>query len=96
MVIVSGQLFVDPAERASYLDGCREVVSLGRAAPGCLGFAISADLLDPGRINVHERWASQADAEAFRGSGPTGEQQAALRGASVGEYDVSGSRSLTG
>jgi quinol monooxygenase YgiN len=96
MVIVSGHLSVDPTERLSYVEGCREVVRLARAAPGCLDFAISADLLDEGRVNVYERWASQADVEAFRGSGPSGDQQAALLAASVAEYDVAGSRSLTG
>ena len=67
MIVVSGHLTVDPAERASYLDGCREVVALGRAAPGCLDFAISPDLLDAGRVNVYERWESQDAVEAFRG-----------------------------
>lgn len=96
MLIVSGHLSVDPTQRASYLSGCRRVVELARAAPGCLDFAISADLLDEGRVNVYERWASHADVEAFRGSGPSDEQQGALRAASVAEYDVAGSRSLTG
>lgn len=96
MLIVSGHLSVDPTQRASYLAGCRRVVELARAAPGCLDFAISADLLDAGRVNVYERWASQADVEAFRGSGPSDEQQGALRSASMAEYDVAGSRSLTG
>lgn len=95
MVIVAGHLTVHPAERASYLEGCREVVLLARAAPGCLDFAISADLLDEGRVNVYERWASRADVEAFRGAGPSGDQQAALLAASVADYDVSAARSLT-
>lgn len=95
VLIVSGHLSVDPAERPSYLEGCRRVVELARVAPGCLDFAISGDLLDHGRINVHERWETQADVEAFRGSGPSGEQQAALLAASVAEYDVAGWRSLT-
>ncbi len=56
----------------------------------------AADLLDPGRINVHERWESQAAVEAFRGSGPSDEQGAAVRDASVAEYDVTNVRSLTG
>lgn len=96
MVIVSGHLCVDRADRAAYLEGCRAVVELARAAPGCLDFAISPDLLDEGRINIHERWASSSDVEAFRGSGPSGEQQAALTAAFVAEYDVAGSRRLTG
>lgn len=94
MVIVGGHLVVDPAQRPSYLAGCVSVVEQARTAPGCLDFALSADLLDPGRINVHERWESRAAAEA-RGSGPSEDQGAAMLAASVVEYDVAGQRSLT-
>lgn len=95
MVIVSGHLIVTQEERDAYLAGCADVVEQARRAPGCLDFAISADVLDPARINVFERWDSQTDVEAFRGSG-TGEDQAAvIVSASVSEYDVSGERRLT-
>lgn len=95
MVIVAGHLQVNPVDRDSYLSGCAEVVRQARRAPGCLDFALSADLVDPGRINVFERWRSQASVEAFRGSGPSQEQGAAMLAASVAEFDVSGERSLT-
>ncbi|MDG4824870.1 antibiotic biosynthesis monooxygenase [Asanoa sp. WMMD1127] len=95
MLIVAGHLMVAPDERLSYLAGCEAVVAAARRAPGCLDFAIAADLLDPGRVNVYERWESQADVDAFRGSGPSDEQGAALLSASVAEYDVGDTRSLT-
>lgn len=95
MVIVAGHLVVEPSSRASYLAGCLEVVELARRAPGCLDFSISADLLVPGRINILERWESQADVAAFRGGGPSGQQAAAMLSASVAEYDVAGVRPLT-
>ncbi len=95
MVIVAGHIVVDPGRRAAYLAGCVEAVEAARRAPGCLDFAITADLVDPGRIVVLERWATQADVEAFRGSGPADEQSAAVLSASVAEYDVAAVRSLT-
>jgi quinol monooxygenase YgiN len=95
MVIVSGHLIVNEEAREDYLAGCADVVAQARRAPGCLDFAISADLLDPGRINVFERWASQSAVEEFRGSGTGGDQAAMIRAASVSEYDVSGERRLT-
>ena len=95
MVIVAGHLVVDPEQRESYLADCVSVVEQARQAPGCLDFALSADLVDPGRINVHERWHSQEAVEAFRGSVPSEEQGAALLGASVAEYDVADVRQLT-
>ncbi|HYO01127.1 MAG TPA: antibiotic biosynthesis monooxygenase family protein [Mycobacterium sp.] len=94
-VLVAGHLRVAPNERDAYLAGCVDVVRLARSAAGCLDFAISADLLDAGRVNVYERWDSHAAVEAFRGSGPSDEQGAALLSASVAEYDVAAERSLT-
>ena len=37
---------------------------------GCLDIAIMADLLDPGRVNLFERWESQAAVTTFRRSAP--------------------------
>ena len=96
MIIVAGHLIVDPADRESYLAGCTTVVRRARAAPGCHDFAITADLVDPGRIDVYERWESTAAVEAFRDGGPSGEQRAAIRSASVVEYEVAGARTLSG
>ncbi|WP_225753099.1 putative quinol monooxygenase [Actinotalea sp. Marseille-Q4924] len=95
MIIVAGHLVVDPPVRESYLSDCADVVRQARAADGCLDFSLAADVLDPGRINVFERWVSRAAVETFRGSGPSDEQSAAILAASVAEYDVSGERSLT-
>lgn len=71
------------------------VVEQARRAPGCLDFAITGDLVDPARIDIFERWESQAAVKAFRGSGPSDEQSAAILTASVAEYDVAGVRPLT-
>jgi quinol monooxygenase YgiN len=95
MVIVAGHVVVEPGEREAYLAGCVSVVEQARQAPGCLDFVIAADLVDAGRVNVYERWESQAAVDAFRGSGPSDEQSAAMVTASVAEYDVAAVRSLT-
>jgi quinol monooxygenase YgiN len=95
MVIVAGHVVVDPAQREAHLADCVAVVEAAPRAPGCLDFAITADLVDPGRIVVLERWETQADVEAFRGSGPSAEQGTAMLSASVAEYDVAAVRSLT-
>ena len=95
MVIVAGHLIVDREARDDYLAGCAEVVELARSTPGCRDFAISADVLDPARINIFERWDSQKSVEAFRGSGPGGDQSAMIVSASVSEYAVSGERALS-
>jgi quinol monooxygenase YgiN len=88
VIIVAGALIVDPDGRDAYLEGCVAVVESARRAEGCLDFALSPDLLEPGRINVFERWSSDEDLKRFRGSGPDGGQLAALLGVEVGEYAV--------
>jgi quinol monooxygenase YgiN len=95
MIIVAGHLVVDADRRDAYLSGCVDVVRQARDAPGCLDFSITADVLDPRRVDVYERWESAEAVAAFRGSGPSDEQAADLRGASVSEYDVTRERSLT-
>ena len=96
MVIVAGHITVEPQERESYVAGCVSVVEQARGAAGCLDFAITADLFDPGRVNIFERWESQAAVEAFRSSGPSDEQGAAMLSTSVSEYDVADVRQLFG
>jgi quinol monooxygenase YgiN len=96
MVIVAGYITVEPQQRESYLVGCLSVVEQARRATGCLDFTITADLLDPGRINIFERWESQAAVETFRSSGPSKEQGAAMLSASVAEYDIADVRPLFG
>lgn len=94
MVIVAGQLLVAPGQRDNYLAGCHEVVRLARGSAGCLDFAISADPLDPRRINIFERWESLDAVEAFRGSGPDDDQSAMITSASVAEYEVASHRAI--
>ncbi|NUP26628.1 MAG: hypothetical protein HOQ44_08040 [Nocardia sp.] len=56
---------------------------------------MNADLTDPARINIFERWADRETVAAFRGSGTGDEQNSANRGASVAEYEIADIRSLT-
>nr|WP_198428836.1 antibiotic biosynthesis monooxygenase family protein [Nocardia bovistercoris] len=74
------------ADRDSYLALCRSAVELARAAPGCLDFCLGADLVEPDRVNVYERWTDRASAERFRGEGTSGELDAHIVGADVREF----------
>ena len=95
MVIVAGHLIVDPTGRESYLAGCVTVVEQARRSPGCLDYALTADLVDPARIDIFERWESQAAVDAFRGNGTGDDQNSMIISASVAEFDVAATRSLT-
>jgi quinol monooxygenase YgiN len=89
MIIVAGWLAVAPEDRDAYLAGCAEAVRLAREAPGCLEYALGADLLDPGRVTVYERWESDEDLEGFRGTGPSDEQASRILDARVARYRIS-------
>ncbi|BDT93070.1 MULTISPECIES: putative quinol monooxygenase [Nocardia] len=85
MLIVAGCLRVTDRER--YLDSCREVVALARAAEGCLDFSLGADLIESDRVNVYERWATRAAVERFRGTGTSGDLDAQIVSADVREFE---------
>ncbi|BCB87184.1 putative quinol monooxygenase [Phytohabitans suffuscus] len=89
MIIVAGWIRVEPEVREAYLEGCRAVLEQARGASGCLDFALTADLLEPGRVNVFERWESDEDLAAFRGAGPDDGQAAQILDASVSKYRIS-------
>jgi quinol monooxygenase YgiN len=92
-IIVSGRLHVDPAQRDTYLADRLAIVAHARAAPGCIDFSLSPDILDPGRINVHEHWRAEADLRAYRaGDGPELDDRIPLTGAAVELHEVSETR----
>ena len=59
-----------------------------RRAPGCRDFVVAADPLEPGRVNVHEEWDSEAELEAFRGDGPEADLAADIVHADVTRHHV--------
>ena len=88
MIIVAGHLFVDATARAGFLADAVGVMVAARAADGCIDFHLTADPIDPTRINVFEQWALVGDVEAFRGSGPSSEQWQVIRAAAVFQHET--------
>lgn len=91
MLIVSGYLVLDPADRDAHVVASVDSVRLARQAPGCLDFAVSADPVDPARVNVFERWAGREDLDAFRASGDPDDQAiefSRIRRFEIEEYSV--------
>ena len=73
MYIVSGYLTIASDRRDEYLSRCTDIVIAARSAPGCVDFALSADLLEPDRVNVFECWQDVESLDRFRESGPDDE-----------------------
>lgn len=90
MIIIAGELRVEPGQRDAYLEAVAEVTRLARRAPGCLDFVQAADPVQDGRIIVYERWASDEDLLAFRDSGGPDPQVPPITGADVHKYRISG------
>lgn len=88
MLIIAGHLQVDPAERARILAAQAEVVAAALGAPGCLDFSLTADGVDPARIRVYERWESEEQLLAFRGTGPSDDRQLDVIDADVQRYQI--------
>ncbi|MGH9891022.1 MAG: putative quinol monooxygenase [bacterium] len=65
-----------------------------RKPKGCIDFHLTADPIEPDRVNVYEAWESAEDVEAFRGSGPSSVQAEAVRDARVFQHDVASSTKL--
>lgn len=89
MLIIAGHLLVPEQERDHYVQHCREVVVAARRAPGCQDFSITADTVDPKRVNIHERWDSEAELLAFRGDDPSSGLDVDIEEASVRRYLIS-------
>jgi quinol monooxygenase YgiN len=88
MLIIAGHVVVAPADRDAYVASCAPVVEAARAAPGCLDFSITADSVDPAQVRIYERWEDEATLLAFRGSGPSPEQESTMVDADVKRYGI--------
>ena len=95
MIIVSGWLRTHPEGRAVYLDACRPVIEAARAAPGCVDYHLTADPLDPERINVFEQWENAESVDQFRQAGPDAEMAEAILAANVQQHEIASMISLT-
>jgi quinol monooxygenase YgiN len=74
MIIIAGYTRTDAEMRDSAVEAFRGMVERARAYDGCLDFSISADAVDPERVNLFECWRDQATLDAWRkvAKGPRG------------------------
>ncbi|MFD2638946.1 putative quinol monooxygenase [Piscibacillus salipiscarius] len=65
-IIIAGWYTVEPSKRDEVVKAHEDLMNRARQTPGCLDLAITADLVDPARINNFESWASEEALQAFR------------------------------
>ncbi len=66
MIIIAGYTLTEADKRDSAVAAFAELVARAREHGGCLDVSISADSVDPERINVFELWSDQQSLDAWR------------------------------
>lgn len=65
-IIIAGWIIVDPSKRDEVVKSFKDLVVRARNAPGCLDLSITADPVDPSRINNFEFWESESHLNSWR------------------------------
>jgi quinol monooxygenase YgiN len=99
VIIVNGHLTIDPAQREAAEAAIADAVAATRAEPGNLDYRFSADLAEPGRINMVEIWEDQAAIDAHMGTDHLAAFMAAIGpcvagSVSITSYDIASSTTL--
>ena len=66
MIIIAGYSLTEADKRDSAVAAFAEMVARARKHDACLDVAISADSVDPERINVFQLWRDQQSLDAWR------------------------------
>lgn len=66
MIIIAGHELVDAERRDTFVAAFRGLVTRARDFDGCLHVAITADSVDPERVNVVEVWRDADALNAWR------------------------------
>jgi hypothetical protein len=66
-MIVGGRFVVPAGREAEFVEGRHAVMARSRAEPGCITYTFGVDPLEPGVVNLFERWESRAALDAHLG-----------------------------
>ncbi|WP_185984441.1 putative quinol monooxygenase [Aureimonas mangrovi] len=64
MIVVAGYLRFSPETLDSLRPLARETVEMTRAEAGCIVYAFSEDMAEPGLLRIYEEWQSAAHLDA--------------------------------
>ena len=67
-ILVTGTIDLDPASRDTFIAAAVRMMEASHAEEGCEHYAFTADLQDPGRFHVSERWVSMEALNAHEAS----------------------------
>jgi quinol monooxygenase YgiN len=66
MIIIAGYTRTEAQKRDAAVDAFAAMIGRARKQDGCLDLSISADPVDPDRINLFECWRDQESWKAWR------------------------------
>ena len=93
MIIVIGTFELAPEDRDAFLRSREDAMRRSRAEKGCHLYTFGADLIDPGRVYVTERWETDEDLAnhlaALPAADPTAPSVPVISSAFM-KYEVSG------
>jgi quinol monooxygenase YgiN len=89
MLIIAGWYLVAPEDRDKVVESHAEMVGRARKAPGNLDLAISADAVDPGRVNMFELWESDETLNAWRAVADPPAPISEMLGGDVQKHEIS-------
>jgi quinol monooxygenase YgiN len=64
LIIVMGEITVEPGAADKVRDALAEMEAETHKEAGCITYAFSTDVVNPGTVRISERWNSMEDIEA--------------------------------
>lgn len=91
-VAIAGWFTVAPNMRDQVVAAHKELMQQARATEGCIDLAITADPLDPARINNFELWESEEALDHWRSIAKPPKELTPMRDVEVLKYIISSTR----
>lgn len=88
MLMILGTFRLPAAKMDAARPAMTRMVEASRAEEGCVEYAFSEDLVDPGLIHVKERWVDQAALDLHAASPHMMEWRAAGQALAIGERNL--------
>ena len=88
MIIVMGTVRIAPQSLAAALPAMARMVAASNAEDGCLLYAYSQDLVDPGLIRVSEKWRDRAALKAHFETPQMGEWRQVIPTLGISDRDL--------
>ena len=88
MIVVTGYLRLEPAALQALRPLAEKTVWATRAEDGCIVYAFSEDLAEPGLMRIYEEWESQAHLDAHGQTAHIAAWREAVRGVQILEREL--------